>query len=251
MLYCVSITNTRIRPTSEVPRVALLAAGWRPVTGSGVAPASCAAWVADRPAAATASSTPRVLETARASWAVVDVSVDPTGSLTSSRRASTIAMSIRPERRSRSAACRFGSATRLTVVKILVPTATVAARSGAERAPTTATCSTRGCPLRRTGMTMAAATTARMSSVPTRKTFPRTRSRTSLSAIKPVSPMRSASRSRLLGDLVLVRRLGMRPETLRPTRTTTITTTSIWTIEFMPTPPGIPPTAGGAGRRTR
>ncbi len=83
VLYCVSITNTRIRPTSEVDCAGpLVVPGWTLLTGTGWAPARVEAWVAERLAASTASATPSDLEVARTNCAVVEVSVDWIGLFT-------------------------------------------------------------------------------------------------------------------------------------------------------------------------
>ena len=73
------------------------------------------------------------------------------------------------------------------MVPTLLAEDTTAARKGAERAPTRPTRWGSGFPLSSVGMTMAAATTARMSRVPTRKILPQNRSRISRAATKPTS----------------------------------------------------------------
>ena len=77
-----------------------------------------------------------------------------------------------------------------------LPSATTAARSGADSAPTTPTRWTSVLSPRTAGMTMAAAMTARMSTVPMRKARPRSRSRSSRAATRPTSP---GSGSSLIG----------------------------------------------------
>jgi len=59
VLYCVSIMNTRIRPTVEVVWAAPLAVPVEALHGSALAPASSATCVAERPADSTASARPR------------------------------------------------------------------------------------------------------------------------------------------------------------------------------------------------
>ena len=70
---------------------------------------------------------------------------------------------------------------------------TTAARKGAESAPTMPTRWGCGFPVSSVGMTMAAATTAKMSRVPTRKILPRNRSRISRAATSPTSLLKGPS----------------------------------------------------------
>ena len=85
------------------------------------------------------------------------------------------------------AAVWSGSGTNWTAVPLALADATTTAWSGADSDPTTPTRWGWGVDLVRTGMMMAPATTARMTTVPMRKIRPRNRSRISRAATRPTS----------------------------------------------------------------
>jgi hypothetical protein len=180
-------------PIADVVVTPCAGPGLRLVTGVGLAAASRLACAAVSPAAWTASPEPRVLDTARTSCAAAEVPVGPAAVVTRTCLASTMTRARRPERSPSRAGARPGSATKRTVVPVPVPAAAMAARSGADSEPTTPACWTRALSRVSTGITMAAATAARSSTVPARNSLPRTRSRTSRAATRPVSPNRGAA----------------------------------------------------------